>query len=80
MWLGVHAAAVAMLWCFHVARRWAAMERQLTQARHTTDQQQRAADLGTLDALPCDVLERIQQLVVQRRTGGDGRGGEVYAG
>jgi hypothetical protein len=44
-----------------------------------TDQQQRAADLGTLDVLPCDVLQRIQQLVVQRAAG-HGGGEEVYAG
>jgi hypothetical protein len=52
MWLGAHSAAEVVLRRLHVAPPWAAMGRRLAQARHMTDQQQRAADLGTLDALP----------------------------
>jgi hypothetical protein len=78
MWLGAHSAAEVVLRRLHVTPPWAAMGRRLAQVRHMTDQQ-RAADLGTLDALPCDVLERIQQLVVQR-AGDHGGAEEVYAG
>jgi hypothetical protein len=82
MWLGAHSAAEVVLRRLHVAPPWAAMGRRLAQARHMTDQQRRAADLGTLDALHCDVLERIQQLLVQRAPAGRGDGGdeEAYAG
>jgi hypothetical protein len=79
MWLGAHSAALLLLRRLDIAPPWAAMGRRLAQARHLTDLPQRAADLGTLDALPCDVLERIQQLVV-RRAAGDGGDEEVYAG
>jgi hypothetical protein len=79
MWLGAHSAAEVVLRRLHVAPPWATMGRRLALVRHMTDQQQRAADLGTLDVLPCDVLQRIQQLVVQRAAG-HGGGEEVYAG